>query len=352
MTRIRIRSFATVLPTVGLFVLAGAGIAGAQDQSSAQPPTQNSSSGWQRFGDQPPASTLAAQDPEPVDRSAAQDPAPAQQPVPPAPRASVPPARPANNPPHYGLPAQLTVRAGSLLTVRVNDMLSSNRNQAGDGFSAVLTQPLVVDGIIVAERGETVYGRVAEAQKSHSSTPSHLGLELTGLTLADGIQAPLRSQLVAFQGGMARPGQQANTVIGTTVVGAAIGAVAGRGAGAAIGAGAGATAGTLAVLMTRNHPTVIYPETVLTFRFDAPLTVSTVNSPQAFRYASSNDYARTPVQTRVTAPRPAPYGYGSPYYAPYPYYGYGPYFGYRYYGYGPGFGFGVVIGRRGFGRRW
>jgi hypothetical protein len=327
MTRIRT---STIFPVIGVLLVATAGIAGAQDQPSVSPQTQNSSNGWQRFSDQPPApsGTPIAQDPEPVDRSASQDP-------PPAP-AAAPPARPASNrPPAYGLPAELTVRAGTLMTVRVDQMLSSNRNQAGDGFTAVLMQPLVVNGVVVAERGETVYGRVAEALKAHSGKPSQLGLELTGLTLADGTQAPLQSQLVAFQGRMTPAGQQANTVIGTTVLGAAIGAVAGRGTGAAAGAGAGAAAGTLAVLMTRNRPTVIYPETALTFRFDAPLTVATAHAPQAFRFAVPGDYGRpAPAQTRtvLAAPRPAPYVYGSPFYGPYGYpYGYlGPY------GYGPG----------------
>ncbi len=349
MTRIRTRSFPTVLPTVSLLLLAAAGIAGAQDQPSTSPAAQDSSSGWHRFSDRPPVSNLAAQDPEPVDRSAGPDQPQRQDPV--------PPARPANNLPQYGVPAELSVKPGTLITVRVDDMLSSNRNHAGDTFSAVLTQPLVVDGVVVAERGQTVYGRVAEVEKANSSSPSRLGLELSGLTLVDGTQAPVRSQLVAFQGGRAPAGQQANTVIGTTALGAAIGAAAGWGTGAAIGAGAGATAGTIGVLMTRNRPTVIYPETSLTFRFEAPLKISTVHAPQAFRFVGPNDYGRpAPLQTRTTAPapRPAPYVYGSPYYAPYPYGYWGPYYGYGYYGYGPGLGFGIAIGRGGFfgGRRW
>jgi hypothetical protein len=346
MSRIRNRAFPKTLPWIGLLMLAAAGIAAAQDQQPAspqtQPQTQNpAAGGWRRFNDPAPPQVATAPDPEPVDRGGD----PAQTP----PQANVHVAPPVNEPPAYGLPAEVTLKPGTFVTVRVNEMLSSNRNLADDEFSAVLMQPLVVDGLVVAQRGQTVYGRVAKAQKPHADTPSVLALELTGLTLVDGTQAAVHSQLVSWQGGTTPAGVQAGTVIGTTAVGAGIGAAVGWGTGAAIGGGAGLAAGAIAALVTRNHPTVVYPETAMTFRVDTPLAISTVHAPQAFRYVSPNDYARqAPMQTRAAGPEPPYYGrYPYPYYAPYPYgyypYGYwGPYYG------GPGF---VVIGRGGF-RRW
>lgn len=66
----------------------------------------SSSGGWRRF-DQ-------SQDPtQPVERIEPR----AQQPA---------------DPPPYGLPAQLTIKAGTFVTVRVDEMLSSDRNQEGD----------------------------------------------------------------------------------------------------------------------------------------------------------------------------------------------------------------------------
>jgi hypothetical protein len=347
MTCIRNRAFSGTLPSLGLILFAAVGIAAAQDSQPAPPQTQDPSAagGWRRFSEPAQSQAVTAPDPEPVDRGGdpAQTPPPAETPMaPPAPA-----ARPANNLPAYGVPAELTLKQGTLVTVRVNDMLSSNRNLMGDGFTAVLTQPLVANGVVVAQRGQMVYGRVAAAQKSHASTPSTLALELTGLTVVDGTQASIRSQLVSWQGGTTPAGQQAGTVIGTTALGTAVGAVAGGGTGAAVGAGAGLAVGGMAALLTRNHPTVVYPETVMTFRVDAPVVISTANAPQAFRYVSPNDYDRpSPMQTRVAVPAPRPYyggGYYAPYYAPYPYGYWGPYYG--------GVGLGVVIGRGGF-RRW
>src|SRR5262249_32546588 len=148
------------------------------------------------------------QDPEPVDRSEAFG----QQPQQPAPDASFGAEQARPMPPPYGLPAQLTLKPGTFVTVRINQALSSDPNQPGDIFSAVLIQPVVVDGVVVAQHGQTVYGRVAETKRASSSSPSRLGLELTGLTLVDGTQAPIRSQLVSRQGGTTPTGDQIGTV--------------------------------------------------------------------------------------------------------------------------------------------
>ena len=308
----------------------------------AQPPQTGT---WRRVSDPPPPGSQSVpavppqRDPEPVDRSDAYgQPVETQQ---------MPPANPAAGPqrndrPAYGLPAQVTLAPGAYVTVRINQALSSDRNQQGDAFSASLIQPIVVDGIVVAQRGQIVYGRVAEAEKSHSDRPSRLGLELTGITLADGTQVQVRSQLVARRGGTTPAGEQAGTIVGTTAIGAVIGAAAdyGRGTGAAVGAGVGAAAGIIGVLLTRNHPTVVYPETALTFSIQSPVVVSLARAPQAFRYVGPDEYERgydSELHSRPPVVRSYPpiggYYYYGPGYYPYPYY------------YG---GFGLVIGSRGF----
>ena len=302
--------------------------------------------GWRSFGDPPPtpvaqqASAAESQDPMlPVDRSDSQTPNPA----PNSPRV----------PPRYGLPLQLTIKPGTFVMVRVDQTLSSNRNQPGDVFSATLMQPMVVDGVVVAQRGQTVMGRVAEAQKSKAGHDSRLGLELTGLTLVDGTQATVRSQLVARRGPTKPTGQSLGTVATTTAVGATVGAVADWGRGAAIGAGAGAAAGIIGVLLTHNHPSVVYPETALTFRIETPVAVNTTRAPQAFRYVDPNDYQRPAEAHAMPVRRPTcGFGYGcaaGPYYGP----GYYPYSPYPYWGpyYGYGMGMGIGFGR-GYGRRW
>jgi hypothetical protein len=342
----RIHTFFTMLSWAALAPLAGGGLIWAQEQPAAPPQPPSPAGVWRHFGNPTAPQATTPKDPEPIApadaEGAAQDPAPA------AKQPSDAPADPPRGAQPYQLPAELTVKPGSLVTVRVNEMLSSDRNRPGDSFSGALAQPLVVDGIVVAERGQTVYGRVVEVQKATAGAPSHLALELTELSLVDGAQTPVRSQLATQQGGTAPAGAQANTVVGTTVLGAIIGSAVGRGAGAAIGAGTGAAAGAIAVMAARNRPTVVYPETALTFRIDAPVLISTARAPQAFRFVGPEDYNR-PVQARL-APRPpvrpgwGPMAYPYPYPYSYPY-AYSPYWGPYY---GPGVG--IVIGRGGYGR--
>jgi hypothetical protein len=228
-------------------------------------------------------------------------------------------------------------------------MLSSDKNQAGDGFSATLTRPLVADGVVVAQRGQIIGGRVAEAQKAgRVKGVSRLAIQLADLTLVDGQQVPIETELTSLKGPTSKA-RDAGAIAGTTALGAAVGGAADLGPGAAIGAGAGLIAGTVGVLLTRGRPTVIYPESVLTFRLSEPITISTDRAPQAFRYVDTNQYNRASV---AQGPPPSSgwtcKGYGwpppPPYYY-YPYYYPGPAVAFWY---GPSFFYGRGYYGRGF----
>jgi hypothetical protein len=187
-------------------------------------------------------------------------------------------------------PATLTIPAGTILRVRINEYLSSDRNQVGDRVTATLQQPIVVNGYVVARRGQTLAGQVEVAQKAGRVTgTSRLGIELTDLALVDGQQRPILTELWKGSGGTTH-GADAAAIGTTTALGAAIGAAADWGRGAAIGAGAGAAAGIGAVLLTRGRPTVIVPETLLGFRLVDPVTVDTTQSLQAFLPVRQQDY--------------------------------------------------------------
>ena len=237
------------------------------------------------------------------------------------------------------LPGSFTVPAGKVIFVRLNEPLSSDHNHAGDTFTATLDQPIVINGWVVARRGETVVGTVTAAQKAgRVKGTSQLGLELTDITVVDGNQIPISSELWKGSAGTSH-GADAAGIATTTGVGAAIGAAVNGGTGAGVGAGIGAVTGIAGVLLTRGKPTVLGPETPLSFRLKDSVSISTENSRQAFQPVGDNDY--NPSQGRRRGPYAAG-GYPGPYYAGYPYYGYYgyPYYGYPYYGYyGPSVGF-------------
>ena len=187
-------------------------------------------------------------------------------------------------------PALLTIPAGTVLVIRMNEPLSSDRNQVGDQFTGVLEQPVVVNGWVVARRLQTVIGQVKSVKKAgRVKGVSELGVELTDVTLVDGQQAPILTELWKGSGGTSH-GEDAATIAGGTALGAIVGSAADWGRGAAIGAGAGAVAGIGAVLLTRGRPTILEPESQLTFRLADPVNVDTTRSQQAFWPVSQEDF--------------------------------------------------------------
>ncbi len=242
--------------------------------------------------------------------------------------------------------------------MRLNEPLSSDHSQIGDQFTGVLDQPIVVNGFVVARRGQVVMGQVKSAKKAgRVKGQSELGIELTDITLVNGEQAPVLTALWQASGGTTH-GADAATIVGGTGLGAAIGAAADWGRGAAIGAGAGAVAGIGAVLLTRGRPTILAPESQLSFRLVDPVKVDTTHGQQAFLPATQQDFGNGRGGRPALRMGNGYYG-GYPPYAAYPYAPYGyPYPGYYpgYVGIYPAFGFGWgwghgYYGWRG-GRRW
>jgi hypothetical protein len=190
-----------------------------------------------------------------------------------------------------------------LITVRVNQPISSVRSHAGEMFAATLMQPLVVDGFVVARRGQIVSGLVAEAQNAgRASGTSHLGLELAEITIVDGQQLPILTQWIEYEG-PTTIGNDVAAVAMATGVGAAIGAAVDGGFGAGMGALAGAAASTIGVLMTRGRPVEIYPESLLTFRTLSPLVIWTGRSAHAFLPARQEDYDHRALERRISSRR-------------------------------------------------
>ena len=328
------RKFLSLGAYLSALGLALCGVASARQAQPSQtlPPQQNPN--------RPPIS---------VDRVPQNSPQSAQENRPPYPQRTAPSSNGSNDeyaPP----PALLTIPKGTVLIIRLNEPLSSDHNQVGDQFSGVLDRPIVVDGWVVARRGQTVMGQVKFVKKAgRVKGVSQLGVDLTDVTLVNGEQAPILSELWKASGGTSH-GADAATIGGTTAFGALIGSAADWGTGAAIGAGAGAVAGIGAVLLTRGRPTILEPESQLTFRLVDPVKVNTTHSQQAFVPVSQEDFenGRGPRPGMRAGngyygypgygPVPCGYGYTYPCYY-YPGYSFGFYTGYgwwgpRYYGHG------------------
>jgi hypothetical protein len=171
-------------------------------------------------------------------------------------------------------PRSVTLRTGAPVVVRVDESLSSERNAGGDTFSASLAEPLVIDGLVIAERGSRVTGRILNSYKAgRLSGSALLELSLSSVTTMDGQKVDVSTEPWAKRGDSSS-GRNAAKIGGGAALGAIIGAIAGGGPGAAIGAGVGGAAGIGTVAASRGKPATVPSETVIRFRLASSVTIT------------------------------------------------------------------------------
>jgi hypothetical protein len=218
----------------------------------------------------------AQRSPVEIPRPTSVTPIPTSPPVSPDQPKETPPARtePENVTPAFAPinsapePNQATLNAGMLIPVRLLDSLSSERNHPGDAFAATLYRELVANGFVIAERGALVEGRVTASDRDART----LSLELVSVHTSDNQDVPIQTDRFDKQSEPDRS-RAAAKIGGGAAIGAVIGSLAGGGKGAAIGAGAGGGIGAGDVLLSRK-PASLTPETRLTFRLRAPVTIT------------------------------------------------------------------------------
>ncbi|HBS28373.1 MAG TPA: hypothetical protein DEB06_02730 [Phycisphaerales bacterium] len=185
----------------------------------------------------PPAATVV---PPPA-------PAPPPAAAPPVPVASPAPARPAN----FFLPA------GTILLVRTDQTMASNRNREGERFQATIEHDILADGQVAVPRGTRVFGRIAEIRGAgRVAGRPEIRLRLREIDM-NGRLVEIRTSSFNESGASSFAGTARNAGLG-----AGIGAAFNGGTGAARGAAIG---GATSVLSAGDVIT-IPSGTVLEFR--------------------------------------------------------------------------------------
>jgi len=124
----------------------------------------------------------------------------------------------------------VVIPAGTRLTVRLNEELSTENRRKGSVFSARVEKPVTVDGLVVVPVGSLAYGRILDVERNKRIDRPKIDGTLTSLMIR-GREVPIVTDVVGAEGkrggGLVKIG--AGTLIGA-IAGAPV-------AGAAVGAG-------------------------------------------------------------------------------------------------------------------
>ena len=187
----------------------------------------------------------------------------------PAPQAAAPqaPASPAQQDAVQPKPAKVMVPSGTRLPLVLHNGISTRSAKPGDPVYLETLFPIIEEGHVVIPAGSYVGGEITEAKRpGRVKGRAELMIKLNTLIFPNGYMVNLNAipsntdsgggETVNDEGkikGDSSKGQDVDTVIQTTSIGAGIGGIAARsGKGAGIGAGVGAAAGIIGVLLSRG----------------------------------------------------------------------------------------------------
>jgi BON domain len=196
---------------------------------------------------------------------------------PPPPQEMTPAPPPAPVRPPAPVVRTVSVAAGTVLPIRLTESLDSNTTQTGQIIHGTVTADIIADNMVAIPRGTPVTGRVIQAKDAaHFAGSSLLSIELTQVQLSG---APISVVTSAFtQEGKGRGKNTALKTGGGAALGAIIGGLAGGGRGAAIGAASGGGLGAGVNAVTRGEQVKIPAETLVTFKLQSAISVSTSRS--------------------------------------------------------------------------
>ena len=223
-----------------------------------------------------PERSAAAERPETAAPAATNSPAAAA----PRPAAAPEPATPApatvNAEP--ALPPQpplehLVIPSSSVIGLRVETPLSSERTRVEDRVDARVTRDVLSDGRVAIAAGTRAIGSVVVVERGGKMRDrARLGVRFHTLVLDDGTELPLNTETIYREGDS--PSTESTRKIGGAAIGGAIlGAIIGGKKGAIVGSATGAAGGAAAVMAGDRNAATFPAGTIVTIRLAAPVEV-------------------------------------------------------------------------------
>lgn len=169
---------------------------------------------------------------------------------------------------------ELVVAADSVIGLRTETALSSERARVEDRVEARVVRDVRVGGRVAIPAGTRALGSVVVVERGgRMKERARLGIRFHTLAMADGTRLPISTETI-YRYGDAPGDASAKKIGGGAVAGAILGAIIGGGKGAAIGAATGAAGGG-AVVMTGERSEAEFPSGAdVTARIVSPVTVT------------------------------------------------------------------------------
>jgi hypothetical protein len=166
----------------------------------------------------------------------------------------------------------ILVPAETVLTVVLDQEISSKTASAGQTFTATVQAPVEVDDRLAIPKGSAASGVIKDAKSAgRFKGGAVLSLTLTSITI-NGHEHEIQTT-APTESSTGKGKRTAAMVGGGAGGGALIGGVAGGGKGALIGGLIGAAAGTGGAGLTGNRDITLAAETPLTFKLVEPLEI-------------------------------------------------------------------------------
>lgn len=170
-------------------------------------------------------------------------------------------------------PQRVEVPAGTALTLRLADTVSSQTSQPGESFRATVATPVSVDGKVAIPAGASVLGRVTEVHALRKiGGQAHLAVRFDSVELPSGASAPISAGF--SRTGKSETGKDAATIAGGALAGAILGhQVKSGNEGKVVGGLVGAGVGTAIAAKTKGQTITLPAGATLTVTLQAPTTV-------------------------------------------------------------------------------
>lgn len=179
-----------------------------------------------------------------------------------------------------------TLPPDTIISMRMDQTLSSKTSRVGDRFTASVTEPVQANGRVVIPAGTIVEGRVTQVTPAkRMSKAGMIAIDFDAIIMPDGRRLPLVGSLTSDDPEIRRRIDDENSVRGPNsdrkavfvggggTIGAVLGGIAGGGKGAIIGGVAGAGIGIAGVLLSKGEEAEVRAGTPFGIQLRQPLSI-------------------------------------------------------------------------------